>query len=135
MSAHLHARLSRRESQIVEAVHALGEASVTDVRTRLPDAPGTSAIRVMVGGLVRRGVLARRLDGRRNLYRIAEGGDTSRRRGLAHLRDTLFGGSTAAVVAALLDTTDVTPDELDRLAALVAQARATEADAPPRDDV
>ena len=126
MSVHLHARLSRRESQIVEAVHALGEASVEDVRARLPDPPGASAVRVMVGALVRRGVLARRRDGRRNLYRLAEGGDTARRRGLAHLRDTLFGGSTADVVAALLDAGDVTADELDRLAALVERSRAAQ---------
>ena len=126
MSAHLHARLSRRESQIVEAVHVLGEASVADVRARLPDAPGASAVRVMVGALVRRGMLARRRDGRRNLYRLAEGQDTARRRGLAHLRDTLFGGSTADVVAALLDAGDVTAGELDRLAALVERSRAAQ---------
>lgn len=135
MSAHLHARLSRRESQIVEAVHALGEASVQDVRGRLPDAPGASAVRVMVGVLVRRGVLARRRDGRRNLYRLAEGQETARRRGLAHLRDTLFGGSTAAVVAALLDADDVSAEELDRLAALVERSRtAQEGGSPHTED-
>ena len=124
MSAHLHASLSRRESQIVEAVQALGLASIEDVRARLPDAPGASAVRVMVGALVRRGVLRRRRDGRRNLYALAEGRDTSRKRGLAHLRDTLFGGSASEVVAALLDGDGVTDAELDRLAALVARARA-----------
>ena len=123
MSSHLHASLSRRESQIVEAVQATGEASIEDVRARLPDAPGASAVRVMVGGLVRRGVLTRRRDGRRNLYALAEGRDTSRRRGLAHLRDTLFGGSASEVVAALLDGDGVTDDEIDRLAALVEKAR------------
>ena len=125
MSAHLHASLSRRESQIVEAVQALSDASIEDIRARLPDAPGASAVRVMVGALVRRGVLTRHKDGRRNLYRLAEGQETTRRRGLAHLRDTLFGGSTADVVAALLDTGDVSADELDRLAALVEQSRTT----------
>lgn len=131
MSAHLHASLSRRESQIVEAVQALGEASVSDVRERLPDAPGASAVRVMVGALVRRGVLARRRDGRRNLYRLAEGQETARRRGLAHLRRTLFGGSAADVVAALLDEGDVSADELDRLAALVERAQAEAASETP----
>jgi predicted transcriptional regulator len=137
MSAHLHASLSRRESQIVEAVQELGEASVTGIRERLPDAPGASAVRVMVGALVRRGVLARRRDGRRNLYRLAEGQEAARRRGLAHLRRTLFGGSAADVVAALLDEGDVSADELDRLAALVDRARseaAAETDAPPLED-
>ena len=128
MSAHLHTRLSRRESQIVEAVRALGEASVVDVRDRLPDAPGNSAVRVMVGILTRRGILARRRDGRRNLYYLAEGPETGRRRGLAYLRDTLFGGSTADVVAALLDGGDVTAGELDRLADLVERARASRGD-------
>ena len=143
MSVHLHASLSRRESQIVEAVQALGEASIQDVRARLPDAPGASAVRVMVGALVRRGVLRRRRDGRRNLYALAEGRDTSRRRGLAHLRDTLFGGSASEVVAALLDGGDVTAAELDRLAALVDRVRTDRASGdlsgtpvpPPTDDV
>ena len=130
MPAHLHTSLSRRESQIVEAVQALGHASIEDVRGRLPDAPGPSAVRVMVGALVRRGVLARRRDGRRNLYALAEGQETSRRRGLAHLRDTLFGGSAAEVVAALLDEGDVTEAEIDRLAALVEQARSERAGDP-----
>ena len=123
MSGHLHADLSRRESQIVEALQRLGEASILDIRGRLPDAPGTSAVRVMVGVLVRRGVLARRRDGRRNLYRLAEAPATARRRGLAHLRDTLFGGSSAKVVTALLESGDVTLAELDELAELVERSR------------
>ena len=134
MPAHLHASLSRRESQIVEAVQALGDASIEDVRARLPDAPGASAVRVMVGVLVRRGVLTRHKDGRRNLYRLAEGRETTRRRGLAHLRDTLFGGSTADVVAALLDAGDVSADELDRLAALVERSREAQGGAGAQDD-
>ena len=134
MPIHLHASLSRRESQIVEAIQALGDASIEDVRARLPDAPGASAVRVMVGALVRRGVLTRRRDGRRNLYRLAEGRETTRRRGLAHLRDTLFGGSTADVVAALLDAGDVTANELDRLAALVERSREAQEGADAQDD-
>ena len=132
MSTHLHASLSRRESQIVEALQALGEGSIEDVRARLPEAPGASAVRVMVAALVRRGVLQRRKDGRRYLYRLAEGEAVSRRRGLAHLRRTLFGGSAVEVVAALLDGGEVSADELDRLAALVERAR--NADPEPSDD-
>ena len=130
MPPHIHASLSRRESQIVEAIQVLGEASIEDVRARLPNAPGASAVRVMVGALVRRGVLARRRDGRRNLYALAEDRETSRKRGLAHLRDTLFGGSTAEVVAALLDG-DVTEAEIDRLAEIVARAKSERGDDLP----
>lgn len=102
----------------------LGDATIADIRVRLPDAPGESAVRGMVGVLVKRGVLKAQRDGKRNVFRLAEGRDRSRRRGLAYLRHTLFDGSTVAVVAALLDESEVSSDELDRLAALVERARA-----------
>ncbi len=60
--------LGRRERQILEAVYALGQASVSDALAALPDPPSYSAVRAILNMLTEKGRLRRKKDGKRFLY-------------------------------------------------------------------
>lgn len=122
----LYSRLSRRESQIMDAVFQLGEASAADIQERMPDPPGNSSVRVMLRILEEKGFLIHREEGGRYLYSPAMESDQVERSALAHLVQTFFGGSVKRIVSALLSTRDLTQEELDELAQLIEQARKDE---------
>lgn len=116
--------LGKRERQIAEAVYRLGEASVTDVLAELPDPPSYSAVRAMLGLLIRKKVLKLRRDGKRYLYRPATSKEVASRSALANVLATFFGGEPAKVMATLLDVSEhLTATELDQMKQLIEQAR------------
>ncbi len=115
---------SRREAQIMDALFALGEASVSDVRERLPDPPSETAVRTLLGLLVERGHAVRRRDGRRNLFRAALSRERAGRSALRRVIDVFYDGSLGDALAAHLSDPRHRPDdaEVARLAALVRDA-------------
>ena len=117
--------LGKRERQIAEAVYRLGEASVAEVREALPDPPGYSSVRAMLGLLVRKQVLRYRRDGKRYLYRPAASLKLAQKSVLKNLLETFFAGDPTDAVAMLLDvsTRRLTDEDLDRMKELIEQAR------------
>lgn len=117
--------LGKRERQIVEVVYRLGEGSVAEVRERLPNPPSYSAVRAMLGVLVRKDVLRSRRQGNRYIYRPAVPKEKARRSALRHLLATFFAEQTSEAMAALLEVSagELGKEELDRIAKLVEQAR------------
>jgi predicted transcriptional regulator len=120
-----HLDLSRRERQIMEAVYRLGSATVTEVMTELPEPPSYSAVRAMLGKLEAKGYLEHRQEGPRYLYVATVPRDEARESALERLVRTFFDGSTEKAVAALLDRSagEMTDEELDRLSALIQEAK------------
>ncbi|MEX1229887.1 MAG: BlaI/MecI/CopY family transcriptional regulator [Planctomycetaceae bacterium] len=116
--------LGKRERQIAEAVYRLEEAAVADVRAELSDPPSYSAVRAMLGMLVRKKVLKQRRDGKRYLYRPATPVEKVSRSALANVLNTFFGGEPAKVMATLLDVSEnLSMDDLDRMKKMIEQAR------------
>jgi predicted transcriptional regulator len=117
--------LSRRERQIMDIVYEMKEATAQQVLERLPSPPSYSAVRALLRVLERKGHLVHRQDGPRYVYvpRLAK--DKARQSALAHLRRTFFDGSTADIVAALLDMSedDLSDEDYARLAELIDKAR------------
>lgn len=117
--------LSRREREIMDIVYEMQEASAQQVMERLPSPPSYSAVRALLRVLEHKGHLLHRQEGPRYVYvpRLAK--DTARRNALAHLKQTFFDGSTADVVAALLDISDddLSEDDLRKLSDLIDRAR------------
>ena len=113
--------MGKRERQIVETVIKLGEASVAEVKENLADPPSYSAVRAMLGFLVKKKWLKYRRDGKRYLYRPASSLEKSRKKAVDRLVDTFFGGSTSQTFAALLDSSsqNLSEDELQRMLSLI----------------
>ena len=117
--------LNKRERQIYEAVVAVGEASVSDVRRRLEQAPSYSAVRATLGLLVDRGWLRFRQDGKRYLYRPAASLQKTRRNAVQRMLSVFFGGSATEAMAALLDVSgdELTTQQYDELIDMLEEAR------------
>ena len=116
--------MSRRERQILDALLEAGEAPAEEIRQRLPDPPSSSAVRVMLTRLEKKGYVRHREEGVRYVYAPAVSKTRERRNALSRLVRTFFGGSTTEAVTALLDgAEDLSPEELDRLAGVIQKAR------------
>ncbi len=123
MSKKLHSDLSRRERQIMDAVYRRGRATAVEVSDALPDPPGNSAVRAMLGILVRKGLLKIQKDGPRFVYLPTRARSDAGRSAIRRVVDTFFAGSLEGAVAALLDAEPdkLTEAEITRLKALIDQ--------------
>jgi len=115
--------LSRREREVMEIVHRLGQATAAEIREEMPDPPTDAAVRSTLRGLVAKEHLSYRYDGPRYLYSPTVPATAARRSALEQILDTFFDGSTEGVMAALLETRGpLTPGEKTRLKALIDRA-------------
>lgn len=127
MSEPLHHKLSRRERQIMDAVYALGEATVSEVVEHLGEEEVYDSIRVILGNLEKKGFLVHEREGRSYVYSPAIPRERARKPAMSHLLDTFFAGSTSQAILAFLDLKrdELSREELDRISAWV-EARAAE---------
>jgi BlaI family transcriptional regulator, penicillinase repressor len=117
--------LARRERQIMDVIHRLGEASVGDVLAALPDPPSYSAVRTMIRLLEAKRWLRHRQDGKRYVYRATQSHEVASRSALRKVLDVFFAGSASNAVAAILDLSGdrLSAEDLDRMTKLIQEAR------------
>lgn len=115
--------LSRRERQIMAVVYREEEATAEDIRRSLPDPPSNSAVRATIRILEDKGHLTHRKDGRQHVYRPTTAPEEAGKTALQRLLETFFDGSASKIVSSLLDTTDLSEEELDELSRLIGRAR------------
>ncbi len=117
--------LSRRERQIMDVVYARGEATAADVLGGLPDPPTKTAVRTLLRILEEKGHLTHRQKGLTYVYRASRPRGRAGRSALQRVLQTFFDGSLEKAVAAHLGdaATELSADELNRLADIIDQAR------------
>lgn len=117
--------LSRRERQIMDAIFALGEATVNQVVESIPSAPTPMAVRRMMHILEEKGHLRRKENGREVIYAPRESKGKAGRNALENVLETFFGGSLEEALAAHLHSRKdkVTAEERQRLIALIEQTK------------
>ena len=117
--------LSRREREIMDILLRRPRASASEVQSELPDPPSYSAVRTMLSRLKDKGHVRHEQDGPRYVYSAAIDPLKARESALERMVKTFFAGSSHRTVAALLDRsdTDLTDEELDELAELIARKR------------
>jgi predicted transcriptional regulator len=118
-------KLGRRERQIMEILYAKGQARVAEVLEALPDPPSYSATRAMLNLLEEKGHLRHTEAGRKFVYQPTLPREKARRSAVQNLLHTFFGGSVSEAVATMIeqDKQNLTADDLDRLARLIAEAK------------
>jgi BlaI family transcriptional regulator, penicillinase repressor len=118
--------LSKRERQIMEALYRRGEATAVEVLGDLADPPSRTAVRTLMRILEDKGHLTHRKSGREFVYRPTRARRQVARSAFRRLLATFFGGSIEQAVAAYMadPSADLSEQELDRLRALIEQARA-----------
>ena len=125
MPGHPHTALTKRERQIMDALYRQGRATAQEIQAALPGSPSYSTVRTQLRVLEGKGHVTHEADGLRYVYAPTVPRHAARRSALRHVVETFFDGSSAKVVAALLgsDGVRLSPDELDRIEALVQRAR------------
>lgn len=122
----IYTHLSRRETQIMDAIYRLGSGGVQEVLAEMTDPPGYNSVRVILGILEEKGYLTHKKDGKRYIYSPRQSASTAGRKATVQLLKTFFSNSTPNAVATLLDVSEknMSDDELDELADLISEAKA-----------
>ena len=114
-------QLSRRERQILEILHRLGQATAKEVQDNLPDPPSYSAVRALLATLEGKEMVRHSKEGRRYVYKPSITPRKAKRTALDSLLRTYFGGKPENLVAALLDPSEqqLTKKEIDTIRDLI----------------
>jgi predicted transcriptional regulator len=120
-----HQDLSRRERQILDILYRQGQATAAAVQNGLPEPPSYSAVRALLRILEEKGHVRHQQDGPRYVYLPTVARENAKRSALRHMLRTFFDGSAEQAISALLDDASarLSPEELDRLARLIEDAR------------
>jgi len=122
----LESQLSRRQRQIMDIVYSRGRASGTQIAGLLVgEPPSRGAMRTMLRILEEKGLLMHVKRGKEFIYLPMHSRQQVGPSALRRVVDTFFAGSIRSAVAAHLAQreTDITDDELRKLAQLVRQTR------------
>ena len=108
----------------MDAIFALGDrASAEQVRERLSDPPGYSAVRAMLVKLEAKGFVRHSEEGLRYVYSPTRTRAAAQRSALQNLMRVFFGGSPGQTVTALLKQEKWTDEEIDALRAEIEHVR------------
>lgn len=101
------------------------EATAAEVMEQMPDPPSYSAVRTHLRVLEEKGFVRHEAKDLRYVYFPTIQPEQAGRHALSHLLDTFFEGSPSRLMAAILDprSAQLPPEELDRLANMIAEAR------------
>jgi len=121
-------KLSRRETEMMDIIYQSGRATAAEVRDKMQQPPSYSAVRATLRILEDKGHLRHEQDGPRYVYLPTVSRASARKSAVRHLIDTFFDGSAQRAVAALLDADEaqLSREELDRLSAMIEQAKREE---------
>ncbi|WP_374390099.1 BlaI/MecI/CopY family transcriptional regulator [Sandaracinobacter sp.] len=116
--------LPRREREIFEILCGIEHATAAEVRERLADAPGYSAVRTLLARLEARGLVRHRETDAAYVYEIVPREADVRASALRQMVRTLFDGSAVSAATALLGLPGaISDEELDRLQQAIDAAR------------
>jgi predicted transcriptional regulator len=109
----------------MEVLYGADPLTAAEVRERMPDPPGYSAVRALLRILEEKGHARHEERGPRYVYSPVVSRAKARRSATKALVETFFGGSPELAVAALIDESrsKLSPAQLDRLAELIEAAR------------
>lgn len=125
-------KLSRRESEIMEIVFSLEKATLTDIQSRMTEAPTRAALRSLLTILENKGHLRHEKAGREFLYCAVQQKQGAGRSALRRVLDVFFKGSLGEAMAAHFSNPDekISQQEIAELEALLESAKQTERATP-----
>ncbi len=114
-------QLTDLQLDVVRVLWSEGEATVAEVRERLPESRNlaTTTVATVLSRLEKQNVVTRRLDGRQYVYRPTVTENQVRRSMVADLVGSLFEGDPAALVSHLVSDAELEDGDLERVRALL----------------
>ncbi|MBX3698679.1 MAG: BlaI/MecI/CopY family transcriptional regulator [Dokdonella sp.] len=115
--------LSELQIALMRVLWARGETSTAEVASIMAQDRGLAhtTVATLLTRLEKRGVVAQRRDGRQLLYRALVEESAVRRSMVADLIGSLFSGDANALVAHLVEESEIAPDDLARIRHRLAQ--------------
>ena len=104
-----------KELEIMRVVWQLGEATARQIQSHLGGIRHYNSVMTIIRVLEKKNHLTHREEGRTYIYRPTETQEKSRRKVLRHLIGEVFGGSATSLVLNLVETGDLTADDLDSI--------------------
>ena len=116
---------SRRERHIMDVIYRLGEATAAEAMRQIPEPPGYSTVRTLLGVLERKGHLQHQRRGHHYVYSPTTPVGKASNSMLEHVMETFFDGSASRIVSAVLDISDtqMSTREYDEILAIVKTAK------------
>jgi BlaI family penicillinase repressor len=109
-----------KELEIMRVIWEMGEATAREIQERLPGERHYNSVLTIIRVLERKGHLTHRSQGKAHVYRARQQPEKSRSRVLGHLIKQVFGGSAASLVLHLVETGDLTEEDLREVRSKIA---------------
>lgn len=109
-----------KEMEIMRVVWDLGEATARQIQGAVPGETHYNSVLTIIRVLERKGHLTHRVEGKAHVYRAKAKPEKARNKVLSHLIGQVFGGSPASLVLHLVETGDLTEDDLQEVRQQVA---------------
>jgi predicted transcriptional regulator len=115
-------QLTELQLALLRVLWQRGEATVADISEALRPERSLAATTVatLLSRLVRRGVVAHRVESRQFVYRPTVSEDSVRHSMLSELTEQLFDGDVAELVSHLLSARDISSGDLDKVKEMIA---------------
>ena len=113
-----------KELEIMRVIWERGESTAKEIQEALPGERHYNSVLTIIRVLERKGHLIHRAEGKAHIYRAKAKAEKAQGRVLSHLIEQLFGGSAAAMVLHLVETGDLSSEELQEVKAKVAERTA-----------
>jgi predicted transcriptional regulator len=117
--------LGELQLAVLQLLWRTKESSAAEVHAALSEDRDVAitTVSTILTRLDRRGLIKHRAEGRTFIYRAAISEPDVRRSMLGSMVSSLFSGDPAAVVSQLLSDRDISPGDVERMHALIAEAR------------
>ena len=106
---------TERELEIMRILWQRNEATIRDMQQALPPGRHYNSVLTIVRVLEDKGHVTHRQEGRGFVYRAVAPQQESRSRVLAHLIENVFGGSFESIVLNMVESGDLTVEQLDEI--------------------
>ena len=104
-----------RELEIMRILWSVGEASARTIQESLPGDRHYNSVMTIIRVLEKKNHVTHREEGRTYIYRATAKPDQARTRVVKHLVKQVFGGSATSLVLNLVETGDLTAEDLDAI--------------------
>jgi BlaI family transcriptional regulator, penicillinase repressor len=124
MPARINQTLTPLELEIMQVLWDVGPCTVAEVQPKLKADLAYTTVQTMLNVLLRKNKVKRVQEGRAYRYRPAVSRERASGSALSDLVKRMFGGSSEALLMAMVDTRQITAEELARVGQKLAAAEA-----------
>jgi len=117
-------KLTPLELEIMQVLWNSGASTVADVQPKLNGELAYTTVQTMLTVLLRKGKVKRTQEGRAFRYRAAVTRERAFGGALSDMVKRMFGGSSEALLMAMVDTRQISAEELERVAKRLAKSPA-----------